>query len=770
MVLMALVAGSLVSVLAVNPLPAQAGGTGTALGPNGQHRRPFYIYAHNPNEITNSEDDVLRALDAGANGLEPDVMVFNDSATVEGDVTDHINTHRGPSGMFMYHDPVAITSRVPNTVESWFGSDSTATDWWRSVAGRIVNDHKNVAAIALDIKSRTVGRLNTGPLLHGVVADFQNTLAAHGVPLEQQPWIIYSVGSVDDANNLFTKGDFIPLLGPKEGIMIDGGGSAPDITTRFLLSKGAARIGYGAGSLLWDIGGAPSVLANIEQASAQNMGFDRDGIADPIAIPYSFDVSSVADMNRFIDAGADGEIPDSPWTIKQVYTLTVSEIATLSGIVSARTDVFLATGADDPFKNQKTEGYALRIHTTDKLFAGTSAHLTFTLKGCLGSSSVTIDANYQGEFGQADVNRVTIPSKDLGSLQSLTLSNDGAGTGSGWNADDIQLVSNRYGIALVDLPISPLEVDQGSDQTIGLSGQGSGCNVRPAYDTTTVVSSSQNPSMSGQPVTFTAQVSTGDPSKPLGGGTVDFFVGSSDLGASPVTLGSAGTATASFTTTRLPASANHQNLIERGVRRVRGSCRSLPGRVEWVNQPSQPGGRRWPDHCLHLDSTERESQRPHLPGGGDGDLRPPRYLVAARDLVGLRAGGADVAVDGFVHRARDLCHHRRTGRQQPVHGGSPCLPELSRGDRGHGRPDDHLHLDAAHRRPSGRLLHCIGDRGRIGQTRIPGGQGCVQRFGVRPPNHLPADRWRLPNLRSPGQRQWLRRGRLGTGRCHSCHP
>jgi hypothetical protein len=487
--LVAVLGGVFVGVGATAPSSARAGGTGSDLGPNGQHRRPFYIYAHNPNEVDNAADDVGAALGAGANALEPDVMTFGGTTKFDGTL---VNSTAGASGMFIYHDNTTSPARMPQTLERWLGVDSatncgdTTGDWRLSVAARIVCDGANVAAIAFDVKSNTAasqssanGPLDAGVRMHAAVDKFRQTLTGLGVASARQPWIIYSVGGADDANHLFQTA-FTSLLTSHEGIMVDGGSDAPDSTTRFLLSKfdaahvGSAQIGYGAGSILFDSGFAQFVLPNIEQASAQNLGFDQAGIGRSIAIPYAFTVNTASDMNRIIDGGADGEIPDAGLDVPS-KAVTVAHITTLSQIVQSRTDVFLATAADNPFDNQKTEGYALRIHTTNELTAGTDANLTFKLTGCRGSSSVTISTAIAREFEQDDVNRVTIPSEDLGALRSLTIRNDGAGTAPGWNFDNVQLASSRYGIVAGNVPLSGSDpgVDGGQSTTIPLAGRGS---------------------------------------------------------------------------------------------------------------------------------------------------------------------------------------------------------------------------------------------------------------------------------------------------------
>jgi hypothetical protein len=79
--------------------------------------------------------------------------------------------------------------------------------------------------------------------------------------------------------------------------------------------------------------------------------------------------------------------------------------------------------------------------------------------------------------------------------------------------------------------------------------------LAPVYDTSTTLNSSLNPSVQGDDVTLTADVSTVNPDFQVGGGTVtfrDFSNSGATLGSAPVVLNSDGTATASYTTSTLP--------------------------------------------------------------------------------------------------------------------------------------------------------------------------------------------------------------------------
>jgi hypothetical protein len=219
----------------ISVLPAAAGVKG-ARGTNGQHTRPFYIVAHNPNELT----EVDQALAAGANALEPDIMKFSDGTTVIG-TSDHVNSHAGASGLFVYHDGVTITTRLPVTVEAYFDHLHDA-----------VLRGSNIALITLDIKSPAamyVYQLRDAARSH---------LNYGGVRVN----VIYSVGTLDDAV-FFSGSSFLSSLSPSfygqppfpstlednEGIMVDGENEAPTVLNKLLTYGGIRHVAFGNGSL-----------------------------------------------------------------------------------------------------------------------------------------------------------------------------------------------------------------------------------------------------------------------------------------------------------------------------------------------------------------------------------------------------------------------------------------------------------------------------------------------------------------------------------------
>ncbi|MDQ1725869.1 MAG: hypothetical protein QOG52_2897, partial [Frankiaceae bacterium] len=492
----------------------------------------------------NTFSEVTGDLDAGANALEPDVMSFTDLAMSPSD--GQINGHAGPSGLFMYHDHVLLTTRLPDTVESWLDFVHA-----KVVAGQ------NVALIAFDIKSAAATAAN-GPKLLKAVHDHLNF---GGVNVN----VIFSVGSEDDSA-IFSQ--LIPALGPREGVMIDADNDPVKIYNFFKGLGADGHIAYGNGSLGVRYGFAPNVLLGIEEAS-----WVRAGQAPTFAIPYAYPIDLASDMNAFITAGADGIIADIDFPIVPPIA-TQGKIAELAALVASRDDVYMATAADDPL-HPVVEAYAIRVATLDVAGGGTDSNITFTLTGCDGTSSVTVDTEFIGHMEAGGVNFVTLPSKDLGQLQSLTLSSDGSRGVFGnqpWHPDSVQISSAGWGIPFADKYTVVFNdtddtVDAGTPKTRTTGAWGNRCG------STTTVASSVNPSTYGQSVTFSSTVSAVSGStKPTG--TVDFLDGASLIGSGTIVAG-----TATLTTGALSVGSHQIQARYTGDSHFRPSMSSVVSQV-----------------------------------------------------------------------------------------------------------------------------------------------------------------------------------------------
>jgi hypothetical protein len=93
----------------------------------------------------------------------------------------------------------------------------------------------------------------------------------------------------------------------------------------------------------------------------------------------------------------------------------------------------------------------VQVSTSSDLYSGTDANITFTLTGCRGSATITVDTgnvldpiydSHRMRDGLTDW--TTIPSKDLGRLSSVTIFNDGTGDAPGWKLVDLSVSSARW--------------------------------------------------------------------------------------------------------------------------------------------------------------------------------------------------------------------------------------------------------------------------------------------------------------------------------------
>jgi hypothetical protein len=458
-----------VAVSASSLLGNVAGG----IGENGQRARPFYNVVHNPN----TRAEAIESLAHGANALGPDLMRFSDGAvTLDGTA---INPRAGATGLFMYHDDVLVTTRMPDTLESYLDT----------LHGQ-VKQGKNLALIVLDIKSPAAAHLASdgGRTLREAVATHLNY---DGVSVN----IIYNVGTTADSNYFMSN----VCLGPREGIMIDGENDAAAVLNTLQAhirnanaNAGAncggvpvpVNIAFGNGSFGEAFGLAPNVLPSIMLASWIRAG--QPGIGN-VAVPYAYSIEGSSRINAYITAGADGLIADAN-VQPQLWPLTLQQVDLLNAIVAIRPDVYPATAAENPFR-PPNRAYGLRVDTADVSGAGTDVPLTFKLTGSCGSAQVTIDASYQKLFEQAGRNYVTLQSRNLGVLQKLEISSNGSCsfiTAETWTAGRVQISSARWGIPYSDdriVDFGEADVCKDEPAVVNLGSWGRECDTTPPTST-----------------------------------------------------------------------------------------------------------------------------------------------------------------------------------------------------------------------------------------------------------------------------------------------
>lgn len=345
----ALLAGLVLPSIASTP--AQAGASG----------RPFYIVAHNPNTLA----DVRAELGHGANALEPDVNTVAATAVSGCGATGALNiSHDGFCGGVPGFTGTGLTDYLDGLNKIARGADTEVA----SGAG------EKLALVVFDIKPDAATADHGVELLDAIRAHLIKAGTADAVDLT----IILSVGTRGD-KAVFDRlrqgpapaspDSTLRYLGPREGVQVDAEDDSGAIVT-FFTDRGFTNVGYGDGTL----GPGPHLIKAMDRASYLRTAY---GVLK--AVTYAYTINLDDSMNDFISAGADGIISD--------------DIADLKGVVDGRSDVRLATRADNPLRpdtNESSRAYGIQITTKDVSLAGVDADLTFTLSGSNGTATAPL--------------------------------------------------------------------------------------------------------------------------------------------------------------------------------------------------------------------------------------------------------------------------------------------------------------------------------------------------------------------------------------------
>lgn len=350
--------------------------------------RPFYVMAHNPNWI----GDVRDALAVGANCVEPDVNVYDGT-------TDQLC--------------ISEAGITGNT-----GGDSGApalVDFLQDLRQAAI-DFPQLALVIFDTKSPAVSAANGLTLLSAI----REHLTA-----DTDLNVIISVASLSETAMF----DSIKnRLRPREGLMVDSEND-PIAVSNFFLGTGVANECYANGITRESILG-PNVRPSMERVCEFRAALGRTKFI------YVWTVNDDDHMREYIRIGVDG-----------VDTDDVSKLRGIIGEPEFGSVIRLATRQDDPFRPGDFT-YGLVIHTSDKWMAGTDANITFTLTGTNGTASKIVNAKLPYRMERNDWNYVTVPSDDLGTLQSITVQRDNQGNAPDWHLDSITVQSVRYGVNL----------------------------------------------------------------------------------------------------------------------------------------------------------------------------------------------------------------------------------------------------------------------------------------------------------------------------------
>ncbi len=344
--------------------------------------RPFYVVGHNPNTAAEATDDVNN----GANGLEPDVQVYEDN----------------PNLLCISHGTGEPSA--PKLVD------------YLDAVHQLALNNPQLALVVFDCKSEVTSPDHGFELLMAIRQHltFDNDLN-----------VIISIANRDNNQAAFFD-RIVDILGPREGLMIDAEND-PGAVANYFTSRGVEHQGYGNGISFVNFVLGPYYRYTLEAACGIRAQSDRPKFI------YVWTVNVHDELREYIRIGVDGAITDD-----------VADLRSIAAEAEFNPLIRLAARADNPFQPANF-GYGLHVHTGDKWMAGTDANVTFTLNGSSGSASKTVNTELIKRMESDDWNWVTIPTDDLGTLQSITVQRDNNGNGPDWFLDRIEVRSARFG-------------------------------------------------------------------------------------------------------------------------------------------------------------------------------------------------------------------------------------------------------------------------------------------------------------------------------------
>jgi glycerophosphoryl diester phosphodiesterase len=358
---------------------------------------PFYVFGHNTNTIS----DVVRALQEGVNAVEIDVTAYSF------DLNRLCVDHAGLVG------------------DSPGSADVPSFENFLDSLHAVVVQHPGLALVVFDCKPPAATPQHGRTILDTVRARLTYDTSLN---------IIISVADVTSSNPYRLDGTSIfdkiaSEIGPREGFMIDETDS-PDDVAAFFSGKGVTRFCYGNGT---------SSPISDEGAYIYRLPIERacwmTATRNEPRFVYAWTVNDVDDQKLYMRVGVTGMISDPAG---------ISHFPNLFGSAEFNLRFRLAARTDNPFLPPNS-AYGLTVRTSDIHLAGTDANVTFTLHGSKGTSSVTVDTSYNGRMERGATNFVVLTSRDLGSLQTISVRRDDSGNAPDWHLGSIAVASHRYG-------------------------------------------------------------------------------------------------------------------------------------------------------------------------------------------------------------------------------------------------------------------------------------------------------------------------------------
>ncbi len=356
-------------------------------------KQQFFIIGHNPNTLHEAAD----FMKAGANALEPDICF--DAAK--------------PGQFFVSHGTIGSHAFTP---------ENSLVTYLTGLKKLITDPHNsfNLSLIAFDIKTPS---FDINKFIKIVFDNFSNFPICNGVA------ILITVGSLSNINflNAYDQTKANVAMG------VDEAKSSEDVEAGFK-ARAQKSFAYANGNLF------PGIKFGLFKSMMAAKGLQAAGGGNSFKLIYAWVLNSESSIRSYLDLHIDGLIVDLHTVPHLLQILKDEHFAPMYE---------LARNGYNPFAAPPAARYLLTIKTRDTHLAGTDVPVKFTLEGSAGILETTLDCDFRDVLERGGTDVLTLEGKNIGQINSLTVTEQHSGINSGWLPEFIKLESNLIPVPLI---------------------------------------------------------------------------------------------------------------------------------------------------------------------------------------------------------------------------------------------------------------------------------------------------------------------------------
>ncbi|MEO5681276.1 MAG: PLAT/LH2 domain-containing protein [Chitinophagaceae bacterium] len=338
-------------------------------------KKPFYIIGHNPNTIEEAKD----FLQAGANGLEPDIVFANNK-------------------FYISHEE-----------QSSYDNIITLENYLQGLTNLLRGNAYPLAFIIWDIKTTNFNPNEFIIIVKNCLAEFFDTVCMLMTHADDHLFLSKYNGAYSNV-----------------GIGVDESNTSALALQSFFTSAKQKNFSYADG--ITTILTKPGVYKNIREAQRCQAYYPTQSFS----YIYTWVLSQTPAMKKYLNLYIDAIMVD---------ITAVDKLLGLINELPYKNVYDLATPGYNPFTSAPATRYILEIKTADETMAGTNGSFIFTIAGAEEKKleSLPFHAGNENDLERGSLTALIIQGADVGPVTSLTILMTEGGLLAGWLPESIVL-------------------------------------------------------------------------------------------------------------------------------------------------------------------------------------------------------------------------------------------------------------------------------------------------------------------------------------------